>query len=184
MSLVQNNASVRENAIHYFFFVRVAGIGLDSRPTSRARSDHRLAARLASLARSAVRFSLPRHNDATLAGITCLLADHCARGGTRTHMTFRSTNFKSVAATNYATRAYFFKVRRFSVETQAGLEPAHNAFAERRVDQLRHWVFFAAKRRCHYSIRCARFRLFFGDFSRRHQFQNRRRECGACVIFP
>ena len=28
----------------------------------------------------------------------------------------------------------------FNRETQAGLEPAHNAFAERRVDQLRHWV--------------------------------------------
>src|ERR1035437_6100081 len=31
----------------------------------------------------------------------------CARGGNRTHMTFRSANFKSAAATNYATRAGF-----------------------------------------------------------------------------
>ena len=30
---------------------------------------------------------------------------HGARGGTRTHMTLRSANFKSAAATNYATRA-------------------------------------------------------------------------------
>ena len=29
----------------------------------------------------------------------------CARGENRTHMTLRSANFKSAAATNYATRA-------------------------------------------------------------------------------
>ena len=32
--------------------------------------------------------------------------NECARGGNRTHMTLRSTNFKSVASTNFATRAW------------------------------------------------------------------------------
>ena len=60
-----------------------------------------------------------------------------------------TANFKSAAANQLRHPGIYFpnceEHPKYNLkgtgETQAGLEPAHNAFAERRVDQLRHWVF-------------------------------------------
>ncbi len=87
------------NHYHYSlrsFFVRVARIGFASRLASSARASHRLVARSADLAHSAVRFSLHRHNDAPLTGLTCLFADHCAGSENRTRV---STLGRSHSAT-------------------------------------------------------------------------------------
>ena len=53
-----------------------------------------------------------------------------AEGGNRTRMTLRSTDFKSVASTNFATPAVR---RRNTLEAWAGIEPAHVGFADRSV---------------------------------------------------
>ena len=67
------------------FHVRVGRIARSSRslpaPSTWAPPHGSL---LLELARSGVRFSLPRRNDAPLAGITCLLSDHCAGRENRT----------------------------------------------------------------------------------------------------
>ena len=72
----------------------VARIGFASRLASSARASHRLVARSADLAHSAVRFSPPRHNDASLKGHLDLFANHCAGSENRVLQTlyrFRMT---------------------------------------------------------------------------------------------